>query len=369
MESRREWRRKLQVAFYNQQATRRNEQSPQAQRGRAATAPQDRPLPASARGTAAEVTPGGEGDGRSKSNARRKQPSAAGRAAPTSRTQPFESTKADPNDSDDTVERKHLQRLVDRDRGPAANSRARLIHQEFDAYGGVLKYMVGEIAKLVFEVGDSVLGRRYDKGGRATGESVGATIVAIDGWFEAVEGTGDRHAVVEWAPTRGTRTTGEAPTERDTVSMQRLTSTAGKLSVSAAYEQVHERAQRDPRFKKVDWNSRNLSLFAVRHHAKLYGKAAPSTDPRRVGKPARLEDLEPALVSQIQIEQVGRHTGGNFKRRQKNIIIHSLATTKHLEQFMAADIAEKVYQRFKHSPEGAQLKFGHAKNASDITDR
>jgi hypothetical protein len=42
--------------------------------------------------------------------------------------------------------------------------------------------MVGEIAKLVFEVGDSVLGRRYDKGGRATGEPVGATIVAIDGW-------------------------------------------------------------------------------------------------------------------------------------------------------------------------------------------
>ena len=182
MESRREWRRKLQVAFYNQQATRRNEQSPQAQRGRAATAPRDRPPPASARGTAAEVTPGGEGDGRSKSNARRKQPSAAGRAAPTSRTQPFQSTKADPNDSDDTVERKHLQRLIDRDRGPAANSRARLIHQEFDAYGGVLKYMVGEIAKLVFEVGDSVLGRRYDKGGRATGEPVGATIVAIDGW-------------------------------------------------------------------------------------------------------------------------------------------------------------------------------------------
>ena len=255
VEARREWRRKLQVAFYNQQATRRNEQSPQAQRGRAATAPQDRPLPASARGTAAEVTPGGEGDGRSKSNARRKQPSAAGRAAPTSRTQPFQSTKADPNDSDDTVERKHLQRLVDRDRGPAANSRARLIHKEFDAYGGVLKYMVEEIAKLVFEVGDSVLGRRYDKGGRATGQPVGATIVAIDGWFEAVEGTGDRHAVVEWAPTRGTRTTGEAPTERDTVSMQRLTSTAGKLSVSAAYEQVHERAQRDPRFKKVDWNN------------------------------------------------------------------------------------------------------------------
>ena len=112
VESRREWRRKLQVAFYNQQATRSNEQSPQAQRGRAATAPRDRK-----------------------------------RAAPTSRTQPFQSTKADPNDSDDTVERKHLQRLVDRDRGPAANSRARLIHQEFDAYGGVLKYMVGEIAK------------------------------------------------------------------------------------------------------------------------------------------------------------------------------------------------------------------------------
>ena len=275
MESRREWRRKLQVAFYNQQATRRNEQSPQAQRGRAATAPRDRPPPASARGTAAEVTPGGEGDGRSKSNARRKQPSAAGRAAPTSRTQPFQSTKADPNDSDDTVERKHLQRLVDRDRGPAANSRARLIHQEFDAYGGVLKYMVGEIAKLVFEVGDSVLGRRYDKGGRATGEPVGATIVAIDGWFEAVEGTGDRHAVVEWAPTRGTRTTGAAPTKRDTVSMQRLTSTAGKLSVSAAYKQVHERAQRDPRFKKVDWNSRNLSLLRTRAGC-CCGRAVPA---------------------------------------------------------------------------------------------
>jgi hypothetical protein len=94
------------------------------------------------------VTPGGEGGGCSKSKARRKQPSAAERkrAAPTSRTQPFQSTKADPNDSDDTVERKHLQRLIDRDRGPAANSRARLIHQEFDAYGGVLKYMVGKIA-------------------------------------------------------------------------------------------------------------------------------------------------------------------------------------------------------------------------------
>ena len=102
VESRREWRRKLQVAFYNQQATRSKQQSPQAQRGRAATAPQDRPLPTLARGTAAEVTPGGEGDGRSKSNARRKQPNAAERkrAESTSRTQPFQSTKADPNDSD-----------------------------------------------------------------------------------------------------------------------------------------------------------------------------------------------------------------------------------------------------------------------------
>jgi hypothetical protein len=61
VELRREWRKKLQQAFYYQ---RRNEQSPQAQRGRAATAPRDRK-----------------------------------RAAPTSHTQPFQSTKADPNDS------------------------------------------------------------------------------------------------------------------------------------------------------------------------------------------------------------------------------------------------------------------------------
>ena len=60
MEGRKKWRRKLHNAFYYQQAI------------RAATAPHARPPLASARGTAAEVTPRGEGDGRSKSNARRK---------------------------------------------------------------------------------------------------------------------------------------------------------------------------------------------------------------------------------------------------------------------------------------------------------
>ena len=79
-----------------------------------------------------------------------REPEGEQRKQPTSRTRPFTSTKADPDDSNDTTERKHLQRLAARKWGPSTNAEDKLIHQEFEAYGEMLQYMVAEISKLVY---------------------------------------------------------------------------------------------------------------------------------------------------------------------------------------------------------------------------
>ena len=90
-------------------------------------------------------------------------------------------------DRDDTIELKHFQRLAARKRGPSTNTEEKLIHQEFEAYGEMLKYMVAEISKLVYMVGDRVEGRR-SKGTTESGklqlanEVTGATIRKVDGY-------------------------------------------------------------------------------------------------------------------------------------------------------------------------------------------